>query len=96
MVINISSWELYFTVKANINDLDVAALIQIDTTAGDDGEDDVLNGIMFLDVSSSETNILEDLYHYDFTRVIPIATPDVIVLESGTVSIVKRATIGAV
>lgn len=96
VVINITGWKLYFTVKASINDLDVAALIQVNTTAGDDGDDDVLNGVMHLKVTSAETDVLEDLYHYDFTRVIPGGTPDVKVLEVDTVSITKRATIQAV
>jgi len=68
----------------------------VNTTAGDDGDDDILNGIMHLKVTSAETDILEDVYHYDFTRVIPGGTPDVKVLEVGTFSITKRATIGAV
>lgn len=96
VVINITGWKLYFTAKKSINDVDGDALIQVNVTSGGDPEDDVLNGVMHIKLTSAVTDILEDIYHYDFTRVIPGGTPDVKVLEVGTFSITKRATVGAV
>lgn len=95
-VIDITGWKIYFTAKSDIDELDVNAEIQVVATAGDDGLDDPVNGLMYLTLTSTDTDQDPDSYHYEFTRVIPGGTPDVVQLDTGTFSILKSVIENAV
>lgn len=94
VAVDVTAWEIWFTIKENINDSDYGAAAQVKHTAGDDALDNVVNGILYLTLPSDvSAGIGPGEYVYDFQRVIPGATPDVDTLESGTVSIKQDVTI---
>ena len=62
--IDITGWKFWFTIKEDLESKKIIA--QVITTAGDDPNDDVLNGLVYitLDSATSET-IPPDKYYYD-------------------------------
>jgi len=76
--IDITDWTLWFTLKIDEHDSDNMAILQVQTTAGDNSLDEPVNGIMFLVLTSIDTDPIDPgLYYYDFQRVVPqIAQPD--------------------
>lgn len=90
--VDVTSWEIWFTAKAARSDVDGSAVIQKKSIAGTNPSDDPVNGILYLELTSTDTNVdPQDLY-YDFQRVIPAATPDVKTLDVGRVSILEDIT----
>jgi len=63
----INGWFVYFTVKADFNDADVAALITKSYQFPNNSES--TNGIGYLALTSSETNIASGEYWYDMKFV---------------------------
>ena len=91
--IDITGWSIWFTAKASEADADNAAIIQIEATAGDDVLDDPSNGLMYVTVSSTDSDITPQTLHYDFKRVIPGSPPNAKTLDKGTFSILKVITL---
>lgn len=91
--IDITGWIILFTAKAFEADADVDAIIQVSTTAGDDPTDDPVNGLMYVTISSTDSNVTPQTLYYDFKRVIPGSPPDVKTLDKDTFSILKTVTI---
>ncbi len=74
--VDITGWQLWFTLKSDPSVLDAEADLQVSTTAGDQSGDDPVNGIMYLVVTSTDTESLAlGRYHYDIQRVTPNTTP---------------------
>jgi hypothetical protein len=90
--VNLTGYEIWFTVKANLDDLDSAAILQVKATAGGDPGDDVANGIMYVTADSTDTEVEPGSYQYDFQRVIPGAPPDVRTLDKDKVKILPDVT----
>jgi len=91
--IDITGWDVWFTLKMTQNDIDDNASLQVKATAGDDPNDDPINGIMFLTVPSDVTNLVEPgIYFYDFQRVIDGTPPDVRTLLAGKIKILSDIT----
>jgi hypothetical protein len=85
---NITGWEIWFVVKKDETDLDNAAAIRISSVAGDNPNDDPVNGLMYVTASSTATDVTADSYHYAFVRHIRGTNPpDVRVLKDGKVKI---------
>jgi hypothetical protein len=61
--VDISGWQLYFTVKADVNDADSAAIISKDVTFPSNAES--ANGVGYLSLTSSDTNVPVSEYVYD-------------------------------
>jgi len=86
---DITGWAIWFTMKNDSSDLDEDAVLQVTATAGGNVLDDPVNGIMYLTLTSSQTNLLEpNEFFYDFQRVIATSSPaDVRTLLSGRLRI---------
>lgn len=91
--IDITNWSVLFTAKAREDDADNAAIIRTSATAGSDARDDVVNGIMHLTVTSTDTDKDPQSLHYDFKRVIPGNPPDIKTIEKSTFKILNIITI---
>ena len=94
--VNITNWKITFTLKENADDPDNLAVLQVSSVAGDNVLDDVLNGKMYITVSSVDTAKLEVgvTYFYGFQRVIVGSNPpDVKTLHTGKVKILQDITI---
>lgn len=92
--LDITGWTIWLTLKANLTDADCVAPLQIETTAGDDPNDDPVNGVMFLTITSVDSyNIHPQNYNYDFQRIIEGSSPlDVRTLAAGKVKILEDVT----
>lgn len=55
---NITGYKFWFFLKSNFEDLDNAAVLQFSTTAGDNVNDDVVNGICYIYVPSTLTKTI--------------------------------------
>ena len=86
---DITGWQILFMAKVNINDADGAALIDVTATAGNDTNDDPPNGLMYLTVPETATELTPQTLSYDFVRIIPGATPDIKTLDQGSFAITK-------
>lgn len=91
-VIDITSWEIWFTAKNDKADADVDAVIQVKKTAGGDPADDPVNGVMYVELDSSDTNVDPSTLFYDFQRVIPGSPPNVRTLDADKVKILEDIT----
>lgn len=67
MAENISGWTLYFTVKADFNDADSAAIISKNTIFPSNAES--IAGIGYLSLTSAETDVAIGEYFYDMKFV---------------------------
>lgn len=85
--VDITGWRIVFTAKINEEDPDNLAVINVDTTAGSDANDNLLGGIMYLTVDSTDSNITKQKYHYDFKRIIAGSPPSIRTLDIGTFKI---------
>lgn len=65
--VNISGWDVYFTVKKDFNDLDSAALITKTVQFPTNSES--ASGVGYLSLSIAETTIPIDDYYYDMKFV---------------------------
>jgi hypothetical protein len=65
--VDISGWYLYFTVKADFNDADSSALISKSVLFPNNSDSE--NGIGYLSLSSTETNLSIGEYFYDMKFV---------------------------
>lgn len=92
--IDITNWTLWFTLKSNLSSVDGASELQFQTTAGDNTKDDPINGLMFLEVSSVNTQkVKPGKYYYDFQRVIEGTNPlEVSTLFHGNVTVLEDVT----
>lgn len=63
VAVNISGWQLYFTVKSDPNDADSSALLSKNVTFP--SNTDSQNGIGYLSLTSIDTNIAVGEYYYD-------------------------------
>lgn len=86
---DITGWDIWFTMKNDESDADDDAVLQVKTTAGSNVIDDPVNGIMYVTLTSAQTDLLNpNNYFYDFQRVISSASPpDVRTLLSGRLKI---------
>jgi len=90
---DITGYLFFCTLKANEDDPDSAAALQVSTTVGDDARDDAAGGICYLVLPSTATAAVEPgAYFYDLQRVIPGSPPEVKTLESGWVQVKYDAT----
>lgn len=87
--VDITGWRIIFMAKDFEDDLDVNAVITVDATAGSDGDDNLVGGIMYLTVSSVDSNVPVKAYHYSFKRIIAGSPPDIRTLDLGTFKITK-------
>lgn len=66
---DITGYKFWLTLKASISDADAAAALQFSTTAGDNVNDDLLNGICYMAVPAVMTKIvLPGEYRYDIQQ----------------------------
>lgn len=69
VAVDITGYEFWFTMKTAFEDLDNAAVLQFKTTAGDNVNDDVVNGICYLTVPASMTKVVPvGKYFYDIQQ----------------------------
>lgn len=62
--IDVTGWKFWITLKEELNSTSIA--LQISTTAGDDANDDLPNGIVYLTIDSvSSAAIKAGKYYYD-------------------------------
>ena len=93
--IDITGWSIWFTAKAIASDTDVDAVIQVSTTAGDDALDVPASGLMYLTVTSTDSDVTPQALHYDFKRVIPGSPANIKTLDKGTFKILDIITISS-
>lgn len=91
--VDITGWELWFTMKVNRTDLDVNAVIQVRHTVGNDLNDNAAGGIAFLTIPSTLTDVAIGRYYYGIQRVIPGSPPDVRTLETDKVKVLQDITL---
>lgn len=86
---DITGWSIWFTLKNDESDSDEDAVLQISATADDNALDDPVNGIMYITLTSTDTNLLvPGEFAYDFQRVISAQSPpDVRTLLSGRLKV---------
>lgn len=66
---NITGYKFWLTLKASISDADAAAALQFSTTAGDNVNDNLLNGICYLAVPAAMTKLVPPGdYRYDIQQ----------------------------
>ena len=66
---NITGYKFWLTLKAAISDADTAAALQFSTTAGDNVNDDLPNGICYMAVPAAMTKlIVSGEYRYDIQQ----------------------------
>lgn len=62
--VDITGWSFIFTMKLELDSTTIAA--QIKTTAGDNGLDDVANGLCYITLDSDTSYLLKpEKYYYD-------------------------------
>ena len=62
--VDITGWKFWFTMKTELDSTNITA--QISTTAGDDTNDDIANGIAYITVDSvTSYGIAAGKYYYD-------------------------------
>lgn len=89
--INITGHELWFTMKKNVTDADIKAIIQkrVIFPSGSESE----NGIGTLTLTSDETKLIDpQIYFYDIQKVIPENPPVVVTVMSGKVNVLPDVT----
>lgn len=59
--IDITGWEIFFTVKTALSDTDTNAVLQKNITS----HTDPLNGLSAISFTAAETNNVSGKYHYD-------------------------------
>jgi hypothetical protein len=98
--VDITGWKLYFTMKLDAESADVDAALQVVFTAGDDAggpdyPDVPTGGVMYLILTSDDTEVLtsDETYEYDFQRVIPGVVPDVKTIQRGKVKVLTDVSI---
>ncbi len=87
IAINVTGHSVEFVAKTSI--IEAASLISVVTTAGDHADDDETNGIMFLTLNTSDTNLTPQNLVYAFIHTVPGATPLVYELEDGNFNITR-------
>lgn len=75
--VDITGWTFYFTLKQDIDDATPVA--QVSTTAGDDPNDDVVNGLAFLTLDSTTSATIDPGKYYWSIQVDKGGAPPVIV-----------------
>ena len=94
VVVDITGWEIWFTLKHDIDVSDYNADAQVKHIVGSDPSDDPVNGFAILTLTPSDTSGLAvGEYHYDIQRVIPGVTPDVRTVDKGLVNVLQDVTI---
>ena len=89
--LDITGHELWFTVKRDIGDADVDAILQKKIVFPSSPQSEKGEGTLTLD--STETDGLEPgVYFYDFQRVMPGIPPVVKTLVSGKISVLPDVT----
>lgn len=93
--VDITNYKIFLTLKANEDDPDGSAVMQVSSVAGDHPLDQVNNGIMYLVVKSTDTaSVTPAKYFYGFQRVILGSNPlNVKTLLTGKVKILTDITI---
>jgi len=62
--IDVTGWKFWITLKNELDDSNIVA--QVSTTAGDDANDDLANGIVYLTIDSTTSlGIPSGKYYYD-------------------------------
>ena len=80
-VIDITGWTIMFMAKAATGDVDASATINVASVAGSETLDDPPNGLMYLVLDITDTDVAHGAYHYEFRRIIPGTPNDVKTLE---------------
>jgi hypothetical protein len=63
---DITGFVYWLTLKACFEDADSAAVLQVETTAGDHPDDDVANGVVYIVASATDTAAVPPgRYYYD-------------------------------
>jgi len=93
-IVDVTGWEIWFTLKLNDDDLDTAAVLQVKYVIPPGA--DATAGIAYMVIDSTDTEVAVDKYFYDFQRVVPGSPPDVATLEKGKVKILQDITLGNV
>jgi hypothetical protein len=92
VAIDITGFELWFTMKSSVADLDASAAVQkvVTFAAGADAT----AGIGELALSSVDTAVTPGIYFYDFQLVDPTATPPIVTtITSGKVTVLQDVTV---
>ena len=76
---DITGYKFWLTLKASISDADAAAALQFSTTAGDNVNDDIANGICYMAVPAIMTKgIIPGEYRYDIQQRVGTALSTVL------------------
>lgn len=74
--VDITGWKFYFLLREKLDD--AANVLQVMVTAGDNSEDDILNGLAHLTIPSTSTALLTPGKYYYAVKVDKGGTPTVI------------------
>lgn len=87
---DVTNWVVTVTMKTNLNDADVDAALQVQTTLSGA---DALNGIGTVTLPSDETALVEPgEYHIDIQRSIPGSPPDVQTIHYQRINVLADVT----
>ena len=89
--VDITGWVLWMTLKAERDDIDANAAMQVSATMPVDA--DSTAGIGYLVLSSTDTDVSPDTYYYDIQRVITGTPPRVSTLKSGKIKVMQDITV---
>jgi hypothetical protein len=67
---DVTGFKYWFTVKTSFDDPDTAAVMQVETTAGDHVDDDLVNGVIYIVAPASSTAAIPTgKYYYDIQEL---------------------------
>ena len=92
--VDITGWTVWLTFKSALGIEDGGAALQVKSLAGDHVDDDPVNGLMYVTITSDDSfTIYPGTYTYDFQRVIEGTNPlDVKTFASGKVKVLEDVT----
>lgn len=90
--VNITGWKVYFTLKSDKDFTDAEAEAQVIAIAGADAADDVVNGVMYVELDSVTSKIEPANYYYDFQAVAPGTPPKVKTVDDDRVRVLDGTT----
>jgi hypothetical protein len=69
--VDITGYKFYFTVKSSFDETDLNAVLQFSTTAGDNPNDDIPNGVCYLSVPAALTKVIpQGKYFWDIQQTV--------------------------
>lgn len=92
--VDITNWEIWFTLKTDPEDTDGNAALQHMHVASQGANDNASVGLCYMEVDSADTDVLAiQTYHYDFQYVIPATSPlEVHTISYGKLKVVRDIT----